>query len=203
MYNIESDEQKRQRTSACLYRYLTQCSEIPKDIQVEYGFDKEYELLQRLNRADAESNHPRRNAEEIYKHLSLDARVTRLVEKAFESVCNRPPVEYLDKLNEELEKLGQIAVMPDKIHDILHIHSDFLAKYGIDRKASRQECSKQAEKAYRELDARFVKMTDRPSYADSLFDRLKTGQGSKCNDKADNKVDIRPKIKTKGRKLGL
>lgn len=91
-------------------------------------------------------------------------------------MCGKPPTPYLDKMNEELEKLGQIAALPDSVHDILHITPAFLVKYGIDKNASATERSCQAEKAYRELDARFVKMTGRRPYADELFASVRQGK---------------------------
>lgn len=68
----------------------------------------------------------------------MDARLTHAVEKVFETVCPHPPAEYLDKLNEDLQKLGQIAAMPDAVHDILHISPAFLVRYGIDKRIPRR-----------------------------------------------------------------
>lgn len=116
---------------------------------------------------------------------------------------NAPPVPYLNKLNEELEKLGQIAHLPDNVHDTIHIRPDFLAKYGIDRKDSSEECSAKAEKAYRELDARFVKMTGRRPYADELFNGMKKRQSDSSEERPSRKQHIRQKPKSKGRKMGL
>ena len=62
------------------------------------------------------------------------------------------------------------------VHDILQISPDFLAKYGIDKNVSATERSCQAEKAYRELDARFVRMTGRRPYADEFFAFLRHGK---------------------------
>ena len=75
----------------------------------------------------------KRQTGEVPDILEVDARLTHVVEKIFESVCPRPPAEYLDKLNGELERLGSIAVSPDSVHDPIHIRPDFLVKYGIDR----------------------------------------------------------------------
>ena len=55
----------------------------------------------------------KRQTGEVPDILEVDARLTHVVEKIFESVCPRPPAEYLDKLNGELERLGSIAVSPD------------------------------------------------------------------------------------------
>lgn len=114
-------------------------------------------------------------------------------------------MEYLDKLNGELETLGRIAASPDAVHDILHIRLDFLVKYGIDKGTSSKELSCQAEKACRELDARFVKMTGSKPYADELFAsiRRKTEDIAKENlPKQRHKVILR-KPPSKGRKLPM
>ena len=118
---------------------------------------------------------------------------------------HQPPAEYLDKLNEDLQKLGQIAAMPDAVHDILHISPAFLVRYGIDKKDSPEECSRQAEKAYRELDARFVRMTGRRPYADELFASLKrkTEDVAKENRPKQSHRTILRNPLSKGRKMGL
>ena len=73
--------------------------------------------------------------------LEIDARLTHRAEELFERLCPNPPVEYLDKLNIELERLGRIRRYTGSVHDILHVHPGFLAKYGIDKNASATERS--------------------------------------------------------------
>lgn len=167
--NLESDERKRWEVVSCLYWSLMQNWNIPQSIQDYYGFTEDYRLFHQLDGMDFDVYKRKMEAGEVPDILEVDARLTHAVEKVFESVCPRPPAEYLDKLNTELEKLGRIAASPDAVHDILHIRPDFLAKYGIDKNASATERSCQAEKAYRELDARFVRMTGRRPYADEVF----------------------------------
>lgn len=171
--NLESDERKRREVISCLYCSLMQNWNIPQSIQDYYGFTEDYRLFHQLEEMDSDVYDRKRETGEIPDILEVDARLTHAVEKVFESVCSHPPVEYLDKLNGELERLGWIAASPDTVHDILHIRPDFLVKYGIDENASKEERSCQAEKAYRELDARFVKMTGRKPYADELFSSLR------------------------------
>lgn len=120
-------------------------------------------------------------------------------------MCGKPPAPYLDKMNEELEKLGQIAALPDSVHDILHITPAFLVKYGIDKNASATERSCQAEKAYRALDARFVKMTGRRPYADELFASLRQRKEKTPEAKRPKQVHkpILRNSPSKGRKMGL
>ena len=117
----------------------------------------------------------------------------------------RLPDFYLEKLNGELENLGRIAASPDAVHDILHISPDFLTKYGIDKNASATERSCQAEKAYRELDARFVRMTGRRPYADEFFAFLRHGKEKVAEVDRPRPVH-KPILRnppSKGRKMGI
>ena len=59
----------------------------------------------------------------------------------------------------ELDKLGRIAVSPDASNDLINVQPDFLVKYGIDKTAAPEEQSRQAQKAYKELDNRLVRVT--------------------------------------------
>ena len=201
--NLKSDEKRRQEVISCLYWSLMQNWNIPQSMQDYFGLTEDYRLYHQLEDMDPAIYRQKRAAGEIPDVLEVDARLTRAVEKIFESICERPPVPYLNKLNDELEKLGQIAHFPDNVHDIIHIRPDFLAKYGIDRRASSEECSAKAEKAYRELDARFVRMTGRRPYADELFNGMKKRQSDSSEERPSRKQHIRQKPKTRGRKMGL
>ena len=201
--NLKSDEKRRQEVISCLYWSLMQNWNIPQSMQDYFGLTEDYRLYHQLEDMDPAIYRQKRAAGEIPDVLEVDARLTRAVEKIFESICERPPVPYLNKLNDELEKLGQIAHFPDNVHDIIHIRPDFLAKYGIDRKASSEECSAKAEKAYRELDARFVRMTGRRPYADELFNGMKKRQSDSSEERPSRKQHIRQKPKSRGRKMGL
>lgn len=201
--NLKSDEKRRQEVISCLYWSLMQNWNIPQSMQDYFGLTEDYRLYHQLEDMDPAIYRQKRAAGEIPDVLEVDARLTRAVEKIFESICERPPVPYLNKLNDELEKLGQIAHFPDNVHDIIHIRPDFLAKYGIDRRASSEECSAKAEKAYRELDARFVRMTGRRPYADELFNGMKKRQSDSSEERPFRKQHIRQKPKSRGRKMGL
>lgn len=201
--NLKSDEKRRQEVISCLYWSLMQNWNIPQSMQDYFGLTEDYRLYHQLEDMDPAIYRQKRAAGEIPDVLEVDARLTRAVENIFESICERPPVPYLNKLNDELEKLGQIAHLPDNVHDTIHISPDFLAKYGIDRKASSEECSAKAEKAYRELDARFVRMTGRRPYADELFNGMKKRQSDSSEERPSRKQHIRHKPKSKGRKMGL
>lgn len=201
--NLKSDEKRRQEVISCLYWSLMQNWNIPQSMQDYFGLTEDYRLYHQLEDMDPAIYRQKRAAGEIPDVLEVDARLTRAVEKIFESICERPPVPYLNKLNDELEKLGQIAHFPDNVHDFIHIRPDFLAKYGIDRRASSEECSAKAEKAYRELDARFVRMTGRRPYADELFNGMKKRQSDSSEERPSRKQHIRQKPKSRGRKMGL
>lgn len=206
MYSdLETDERKRREVVSCLYWSLMQNWNIPQSIQDYYGFTEDYQLFHQLEDMDSDVYKRKREAGEVPDILEVDARLTHAVEKVFESVCPRPPVEYLDKLNGELEKLGWIAASPDAVHDFLHIRPDFLTKYGIDKNASATERSCQAEKAYRELDARFVRMTGRRPYADEFFASLrrKSEELAKENRPKPPQRTILRKPPSKGRKMSL
>ena len=195
-------------TSSFLYEYLTTGTGIPEPVRKHFGFDGDYLMYEKINGMDYDEYRRQRQEGRLPDVLEVDARLTRAVEKAFESVCRRPPDPYLDGLNEELECLGRIAASPDSVHDIIHVTPSFLAKYGIDNESPEDAVFRQAEKAYRELDARFVKMTGRRPYADEFFHLLK-GERAKAEQSASRdaaprrkpRIFIRPG--TKGRKRGL
>ena len=195
-------------TSSFLYEYLTTGTGIPEPVRKHFGFDEDYLMYEKINGMDYDEYRRQRQEGRLPDVLEVDARLTRAVEKAFESVCRRPPDPYLDGLNEELECLGRIAASPDSVHDIIHVTPSFLAKYGIDKESPEDAVFRQAEKAYRELDARFVKMTGRRPYADEFFHLLK-GERAKAEQSASRdaaprrkpRIFIRPG--TKGRKRGL
>lgn len=206
MYSdLETDERKRREVVSCLYWSLMQNWNIPQSIQDYYGFTEDYQLFHQLEDMESDIYKRKREAGEVPDILEVDARLTHAVEKVFESVCPRPPVEYLDKLNTELEKLGWIAASPDAVHDFLHIRPDFLTKYGIDKNASATERSCQAEKAYRELDARFVRMTGRRPYADEFFAflRRKSEEVAKVDRPKQSHRKILRNPPSKGRKTGI
>ena len=206
MYSdLESDQRKREEVISSLYWSLMQNWDIPKSICDHYGFTEDYLLFHQLEELAPDEYKRKRETGEVPDILEVDARLTRAVEKVFESLCGKPPAPYLDKMNGELEKLGQIAALPDSVHDILHIGSAFLVKYGIDKNASATERSCQAEKAYRELDARFVKMTGRRPYADELFVSIRNRRESESKENRPKQThrSILRNPPAKGRKMSL
>lgn len=197
--NLESDERKRSEVTSSLFHSLMGFWRIPKTMQDYYGFTDDYELYHKLEGMEPAEYAQKRQAGEIPDCLEVQARLTRSVEKVFESVCHHPPMEYLDKLNGELENLGRIALHPDVVRAPFSFISPLLlVKYGIDKTASPEECSRQAEKAYRELDARFVRMTGRQPYADELSSSLR-----RRSEENHPRRNFFRRLPSKGRKMSL
>ena len=108
--------------------------------------------------------------ERIWK---TENRMVREAEKILESDPEIPLRQtYIGKLDAELQTLGWLARFPEKI-DSPYTNRQLLDKYGILPGISPAEQYGQIEKAFRELDARLVRMTGRQSYADDLFEFLR------------------------------
>lgn len=140
----------------------------------------------------------------------IEAEMCAAAEKAVENIPGvRLPDFYLEDLDNELGKLGRITVSPECIKDlILGCDSVFLAKYGIDRTATSEEQSRQAQQAYKKLDDRLVKVTGRRPYADKLLDSLqRTAGNSAGNDRMvpshQHHISNPPASRTKGRKHSI
>lgn len=102
----------------------------------------------------------------------LENRMTKDAEQILEKM-NRPlPSTYIEKLDAELQTLGWLARLPERI-DGSHVNLQLLDKYGICRGAPLQTRCQQVEEAFRSLDARLSNLTGRRPYADELFDSLK------------------------------
>ncbi len=194
---LDADTRTRDKAFSGLYHFLMECRQPSMYVLLRYDMADDYKLHDLMNGGFADSATLERKYGKLPDFLELDARLTRKAEKALESLCERPPVPYLEKLNEELEKLGSLAHKPDNIDDPF-INRDVLVKYGIDRNASEKEIAKQVETAYRELDARFVKMTGRRPYADNLFGVVKPKKEIK-----ETGTDKTERQKPKGRRMGF
>ena len=199
---METDDLTRGKTATTLYLYLMQGRDIPEPVRKQYGFDEDYRMLQRINGMDHGAYERKRLAGGLPDAAMVEARLTRSVEKAFESLCHRPPDDYLDLLNRELETLGAMAWSPD-YPGAIFCKPDFFAKYGIDTRSPCGEQLRQIEKAYRELDARFVRMTGRRPYADGLFDAVKAREPAPCKGQPRLGIRFKQAGKPKGRKTGL
>lgn len=108
--------------------------------------------------------------ERIWK---IENRMVRVAERILESKPEIPLRQtYIEKLDAELQTLGWFARFPEKI-DSPYINLQLLDKYGIESGIPREDQSRQIEKAFRELDARLVRITGRQPYADDLFESLR------------------------------
>ncbi len=199
---METDDLIREKTATSLYLYLMQGREIPEPVRKQYGFDEDYRMLQRINGMDYDVYERKRRTGKLPDAARVEARLARSVEKAFESLCRRPPDDYLALLDSELETLGAMAWSPD-CQRALFCRPDFFAKYGIDTRSPRGEQLRQIEKAYRELDARCVRMTGRRPYADGLFAAVKAREPVSSKEQPRRGIRSRQAGKPKGRKRGL
>lgn len=192
---LDGDTQTREKTVSELYGFLMTGDHPSMYVQLRYGMAEDCKLCKAIEEGSPETLN--KEYGKMPDFTILSTRLTKTAEKAFESLCHRPPNPYLEQLNGELEKLGRLAVNPKSIDDFF-IYNDFLVKYGIDRKSPEDVRVRQAEAAYRELDKRFVKMTGRKPYADELFgaNRQKTGI-------AGNDADRTLLNKPKGRRMGM
>lgn len=194
---LDADTRTSERAFSGLYHFLMEGSQPSMYALLRYDIADDYRLYNLMDSGTVDSVALEREYGKLPDFLELDARLTRKAEKALENLCKCPPVPYLEKLNEELEKLGRLAYKPGNIDDPF-INRDFLVKYGIDRRSPVEERARQVENAYRELDARFVRMTGRQPYADDLFGSVKP--------KAEIKeagTDKPERQKPKGRRMGF
>ena len=136
----------------------------------------------------------------------IEAEMCAAAEKAVENIPGvRLPDFYLEGLNRDLYKLGRIAVSPDASNDLINVQPDFLIKYGIDKPAAPEEQSRQAQKAYKELDDRLVRVTSRRPYADEFFASLRHGKEKVAEVDRPRPVH-KPILRnppSKGRKMGI
>ena len=141
-----------------------------------YDWDADMERLQemrgRLN-GPACADNPQQVQQLRERIWKAENRMVREAERILES---DPEISlrqtYIEKLDAELQTLGWLARFPERIDDS-RINRQLLDKYRILPGISPAEQYGQVEKAFRELDARLVRMTGRQSYADDLFESLR------------------------------
>ena len=127
--------------------------------------------------------------ERIWK---TENRMVREAEKVLESDPEIPLRQtYIEKLDAELQTLGWFARFPEKI-DSPYTNRQLLDKYGIEPDNPREKQFRQIEKAFRELDARLVRITGRQPYADNLFKSLRQ-KSPKSEKHAQEIVPVRKK----------
>ena len=161
-----------------------------------YDWDAEMGRLQKIReRLDSPAcpDDPQQVQQLRERIWKAENRMVREAERILESDPEIPLRQtYIEKLDAELQTLGWLARIPEKI-DSPYINLQLLDKYGIEPDIPREEQSRQVETAFRELDARLVRMTGRQSYADDLFESLRR-KGSKPEKQSSEKLqkDIGP-----------
>lgn len=180
-----------------------------KYVMMRYGLEEVCSTCSYIEQYLTDHEYCGISAEKRKDHALAQADMCKAAEKAVEGIPGvRLPDSYLEHLDRELDRLGRIAVSPDTVNDIIHISPYFLTKYGIDKNTLPEERSRQALKAYCELDARCVRMTGRRPYAGSLVAALdkKAGETNTAADKVQPRPVVRnhirnpPSSKGKGRK---
>lgn len=85
-------EQKRQETerhATRLKEFLIYGADIPEDIQKQYGFSEDYRLYKELEEMDGRQYSEKRQKGEVPDAGKVGGRLTRAVEKAYESICGQ------------------------------------------------------------------------------------------------------------------
>lgn len=125
------------------------------------------------------------------------------MEKAYESICPAPARDYLEEKYQELLYLRGMVYRKD-YDDPMWYKPEILNKYGIDHKGPRETVLKQVEKAYRELDARFCRMTGKKPDADELFGKPAVRQSVPAQKEApENGARENRMCRRKGRRPGF
>lgn len=159
--------------------FLTFGTGLPEHISRQYGFEEDYQRYRELADRDyrmfekADATEYREHMEKIRKGEipcsgKAHGKVVLAVEKAYESICPAPAREYLEERYQELLYLRGM-VYRKNYNDPMWYKPEILDKYGIDHRRPRETVLVQVEKAYRELDARFCRMTGKKPDADEMF----------------------------------
>ena len=214
-----SDEALRKREEirehiSWFREFLTFGTELPETIRRQYGLEEDYrrymELAERGNRMfeEADGTEYRRHMEKIRKGEipgpgKAYGKVVLAVEKAYERICPSPARDYLEEKYRELLFLRGMVYRKD-YDDPLWYKPEILDKYGIDHRASRGTVLEQVEKAYRELDARFCRMTGKKPDADELFGKPAVRQAVPAQKEApENGTRENRMCRRKGRRPGF
>ena len=166
-------------------------------VALRYGLADDYDRLDRLNRSGPEPAYD--------DGVILESRLCRNAEKAAESIRDvRLPDFYLERLDGNWRIWD--GLRPHRMWFTTSCKSVliFSPKYGIDKNVSATERSCQAEKPYRELDARFVRMTGRRPYADELFASIRRKEKFRKREPTETGATaILRNPPSKGRKMGI
>ena len=160
-----------------IFRELCRMTEAPTWMQPSfyvarlYGWDVDCEILQAMRHErdtatpGADPRRMQQLREEIFRTENL---LVRGAERTIEGMSEMSvPRSYVERLESELNTLGWLARAPERIDDP-HTIRQFLDKYeihpGLPPEAQRAE----AEAAFRELDARLVRLTGREARVHEL-----------------------------------
>ena len=139
-----------------------------------YDWDADMERLQEMRgRLDGPAcpDDPQQVYQLRERIWKAENRMVREAERILESDPEIPLRQtYIEKLDAELQTLGWFARFPEKI-DSPYTNRQLLDS--IESGIPREDQSRQIEKAFRELDARLVRITGRQPYADDLFESLR------------------------------
>lgn len=183
-----------------LYSFIREGRKIPPAVQEHCGFAKEYRMFEELKEMDMKLYEQKKRSGEIPDLDTAYAKLITSVEKAFESVCPNPPIPYLVRLGNDLNKLKELATAPGSIDG----HPDFfLAKFGIKRDSTEDVIRKQAETAFGKLDERFVRLTGGRSRADAFMREMKVKRPVPGERRPRREPHIKVRPKPKGRGMGL
>lgn len=191
--------------------FLTFGTSLPEHIRRRYGLEEEYQRYKKLeiqvHRMPAEPDCRGYGKEQRMKELCEAGRakgkITLAVEKAYESICPAPARDYLEEKYQELLYLRGMVYRKD-YDDPMWYKPEILNKYGIDHKGPRETVLKQVEKAYRELDVRFCRMTGKKPDADELFGKPAVRQAVPAQKEApENGARENRMCRRKGRRPGF
>lgn len=211
-----SDEALRKREEirehiSWFREFLTFGTSLPEHIRRRYGLEEDYQRYKKLeiqvHRMPAEPDCRGYGKEQRMKELCEAGRakgkITLAVEKAYESICPAPARDYLEEKYQELLYLRGMVYRKD-YDDPMWYKPEILNKYGIDHKGPRETVLKQVEKAYRELDARFCRMTGKKPDADELFGKPAVRQSVSAQKEApENGARENRMCRRKGRRPGF
>ncbi|WP_288115788.1 hypothetical protein [Alistipes sp. 56_sp_Nov_56_25] len=165
------DRQFRAETFRELRRYMPSCYVVRL-----YDWDADMGRLQKMRgRLDGPAcpDDPQQVYQLRERIWKAENRMVREAERILESDPEIPLRQtYIEKLDAELQTLGWFTRFPEKI-DSPYTNRQLLDKYSIESGIPREDQSRQIEKAFRELDARLVRITGRQPYADDLFESLR------------------------------
>ncbi len=173
-------------------------------LALRFGWEKEYRHARHLemNAATSPDERSFETRRELYEHHELFYAVwERKAEQVLESISGIALSErYLAKLNSELEQLAAFVRCPEST-TAPNADRRLLAKYGIDPTASHAARVQQSECAFRELDARLVRLTGCRPQSERLF-AGSTARASSLRHSPHPRNDRQPHLK-KGCKHSL